>query len=143
MSDEEDEKKYEGSLHRGPDHASPYPVERGAPPIALVDLAGQIARADAVVAGRAEAQLEIIARQIRHLQDEAREVLAKARRDLELHAAECRFQRRVGQVYHLYRRADGTTWFSMLSPADWGTPPGEHLGSYRLEPDQSWTPVSE
>ena len=138
MSDEE--KKYEGPNLEGPAHAKPYPVERGAPAIELVDLARRIEKADVVISSRVQAQLEVIARQIRSLQTEAREVLERARRDLELHEAECLFQRRPGHVYHLYRRANGRMWMSMLSPEEWGTPPDAYVGSYRLEPDQSWTP---
>jgi hypothetical protein len=35
-------------------------------------------------------------------------------------------------------------FFSMLSPGEWGgNPPNEHLGSYRLEYDMSWTPLDK
>ena len=64
----------------------------------------------------------------------------EAARNATLHRAQCRFRRRVGQTYHLYRRADDQRYFSLLSPADWGgPPPHEYEGSYRLEPDMSWT----
>ena len=63
-------------------------------------------------------------------------------RDLELHRAECAFQKRPGATYHLYERGNGSLYFSMLSVEEWGgAPPHPHRGSYRLELDQSWTPV--
>ena len=126
-----------------PEHSSPYPVSRLAPPIALVDLAREIAQADQMISSKMDAQLEIIASQIRNLQEEARRVLQGARRDKELHRAQCAFPKRAGHVYHLYRKDDGTLYFSMLSPADWHKPPHLFRGSYRLEADFSWTKLEE
>ncbi len=46
------------------------------------------------------------------------------------------FEPNMGQVYHLYRKRDGTTFLSMVEPqyAFWG----EHLGSYRLNAQYAW-----
>jgi hypothetical protein len=71
-------------------------------------------------------------------------VLSRAHRDATLHRARCGFQKVAGQIYHLYARADGEHYFSMLSPDDWrGAAPHAYQGSYRLEPDQSWTSLDE
>lgn len=140
-------KRYDGPNHVGPASTSPYAVSRLGAPIDLVDAAREIAKADAVISTVAADRLAQIAEQIRALQEQARDVLARARRDAMLHRASCRFQKVVGQVYHLYRKGDGDeapTYFSMLSPADWGrAQPDAFVGSFRLEPDQSWTPVDE
>ncbi|WP_457573935.1 DUF2452 domain-containing protein [Desulfolithobacter sp.] len=131
-----------GKTHEGPDHSAPYPVSRLAPAISLVDMAAEIERADQLLSSHAEGRLEVIARQIRALQQEARAILEKTRRDQELHRAVKSFQIRPGHVYHLYRRDDATLVWSLLSPADWnGRPPHVHVGSYRLEADMSWTEV--
>ena len=54
---------------------------------------------------------------------------------------ECAFKRRPGLRYHLYERGNGTLYFSMLSPEDWGAAaPHAFRGTYRLEADMSWTP---
>ena len=59
-----------------------------------------------------------------------------------LHRARCNFQKRVGHTYHLYERPDGSSYFSMLHPDDWnGRAPHPFVGSFRLEPDMSWTPA--
>lgn len=127
---------------RPPAHASPYPVSRLAPAFDLVDAAREIARADAMITSIAGSKLALIADQIRALQEEARAVLEQAQRDFDLHRARCAFERRPGHVYHLYLREPDELYFSMLSPADWdGAPPHEHVGSYRLELDMSFTPV--
>lgn len=138
-----DFKRHPGERHRGPDHSSPYPVSRLAPAISLVELARQIEQADQLVKAPVNAKLQVIANQIETLQNEARKVLAEARHDQELHHARCHFQRRPGQIYHLYRQQNGSLYFSMLSPDDWrGHPPHPFKGSYRLEPDMSWTPLA-
>ncbi len=127
--------------HRGPDHSAPYPVSRLAPPIALVDLAREIEKADQMVNVRVSAKLRVIADQIKALQEEARAVLDEARQDQDLHHAHCSFKRLPGHIYHLYQKKDGSHYFSMLSPADWrDSPPHTFVGSFRLETDMSWTP---
>ncbi len=139
--------RYDGPKHEGPASTSPYPLSRMSAPHDLVDSARAIQEADAVIATVATDKLAQIAEQIRALQDQAREVLERARRDADLHRAECRFEKVAGQTYHLYRRTrDGSDapYFSMLSPADWrGAPPDAFVGSFRLEADRSFTPAEE
>ena len=88
---------------------------------------------------RVSAKLKLIAEQIKSLQQEARQALEEAQQDQELHRAECQFKRIPGKIYHLYKKPNGATYFSMLSPDDWhGTSPHEYVNSYRLENDMSW-----
>ncbi len=130
--------------HEGPDHSAPYPVSRMAPAIELVDLAKEIAQADTQLANRASAKLDVIAAQIRALQEAARQVLEQTRHDQLLHRAQCNFKRIPGKIYHLYEKNDGMRLFSMLAPDEWrGTAPYHFLGSYRLENDMSWTPAEQ
>lgn len=131
-------------LHRGDARSSPYPVSRLAPAFQAPELAAEIARAESMLSARTGAKLRVIADQIKALQAEARKVLAEAREEQALTHAECAFKRIPGKVYHLYRKAPGGSFFSMLSPADWrDAPPHEFLGSYRLEADYSWTPAEQ
>lgn len=139
MSDE-GFKRDDGSRHEGPAKASPYPISRLAPAHDLVDVAREIQEADRMLGTVAGNKLQLLAKQIRALQDEARGLLEATRRDAQLHRAQCSFKRRAGHVYHFYRRPEGALYISMLSPADWrGQPPHAFEGSYRLEPDMSWT----
>lgn len=122
--------------------STPYPMSRLAPRFDLVDLAAEIARADETVSMVASAKLDVIRKQILALQDEARAVLDEAAQAARLHRATCNFRKVPGRVYHLYRRAEDDLYFSMLSPAEWGgAPPHAFEGSYRLENDQSFTPI--
>lgn len=129
-------------LHHGEDHSSPYPTSRLAPAFQAPELAAEVARAEAMLGARTSAKLRVITDQIKALQAEARKVLDEARDEQALTHAECSFKRIPGRTYHLYRRAEGGTFFSMLSPGDWGgDTPHAFLGSYRLEVDYSWTPA--
>lgn len=118
---------------------SKYPVSRLAPPFSLVEMAKEIEQADRLINARASAKLQLIADQIRALQDEARKTLAEARKDQELHRAHSSFIRKPGHIYHLYKKDDGGFYFSMLSPSEWRkSPPHRFVGSYRLENDGGW-----
>jgi len=130
--------------HRGREASSPYPISRLAPAFQMEDLAARVESSNAVVNAVTTRRLELIAEQMRALRAQAENVLREAERDLRLNAARCNFRRKPGQTYHLYRDRDGELHFSMLSPSDWGTrmvPGSSFEGSYRLEADQSWTPV--
>ena len=137
-----EEKKYSGGNVDGPDHASPYPVSRLGAPVSLVDAAKLIESASATVAMRTNAQLEVIVEQIRALQEQAKEIVERAGRDIDLIHAECRFRRVPGRIYHLYEKA-GHRYFSMVAPDEFGyTQPG-FVASFRYEHDESWTRVDE
>jgi hypothetical protein len=132
----------ETSRFRGPERASPYAVSRLSGPVSLVDSAREIERADQWIASTSSAKLEQIAEQMRGLRRQAEQVLIEAQANAELHRAEARFTRHPGKVYHLYERSPGRRYWSLLGPDDWrGTPPHPFVGSYRLEGDQSWTPL--
>jgi hypothetical protein len=146
MHDKERESSEDqGCMARKPaEHTRPFPVSRLAPPITLVDLAREIEAAERLIDTRLNTGLRVIAEQIEALRQQARELLLKAQSDQELHRASCRFQKIPGQIYSLYRRPSGESYFSRLSPDDWsGLPPHEFLGSYRLEADFSWARVDE
>ena len=132
----------ERSVHQGEGSTLPYPASRLTPAIDLVDLAKEIAQADTLVNTRVNAQLQVIADQIKTLQDQARDILASAQKDQTLHRATCSFKRIPGKVYHLYEKENGDIYFSLLAPADWGAQaPHQFIASYRLEADMSWTDV--
>lgn len=134
--------KFDGGLHQGDDRSAPYPVSRLAPAIELVDLAKEIAQADAMLTARTSSKLKVIADQIKQLQEMARTVMEEAQTEQMLHRAQCNFKRLPGKIYHLYRRDTDSLYFSMLSPADWKhQSPHPYVASYRLENDFSWTKV--
>ena len=125
----------------GPARSAPYALSRLSPSFSLIDVAAEIEKADGMLATVASGKLGVIADQIRHLQDEARALLERARRDAELHRARCRFEKKAGGIYHLYRaHEDDALWFSLMAPDEWLKPqPQTFEGSYRLEADMSFT----
>ena len=126
--------------YRGPARAAPYALSRLSGPVSLVEVAREIEQADQWLASTASAKLGVIAEQMRALREAAQRVIDKAARDAELHRAEARFKRYPGRTYHLYERAEGVRYWSLLSPTDWGgAPPHRFMGSFRLEVDQSFT----
>jgi hypothetical protein len=128
--------------YTGPARAAPYALSRMAPSYTLVDVAAEIEKADAMLATVTGGKLGVIADQIRHLQAEARAMLDRAKRDAELHRAQCRFEKKAGGLYHLYEKEDGTRWFSLVAPDEWLRPqPQTFEGTYRLEADMSFTRV--
>jgi hypothetical protein len=144
MSDSEPPPKSSQSPYTGEQRAAPYALSRLSGPVSLTDVAREIEQADLWIASNASAQLGVIAEQIAALRDKAQRVLEQARANAELHRAEARFPRHPGHIYHLYEREPNARYWSLLSPADWGgAPPHRFLGSYRLELDQSWTPVEQ
>ena len=115
-----------------------------APSFSLVDVAAEIERADESLAVSLGGKLTVIAEQIRNLQAKARALALRAQRDAELHRARCNFEKRAGGVYHLYRREDGERWFLLLAPDEWSKKQMHTFeGSYRLEPDMSFTRVDQ
>jgi len=119
-------------------------VSRLGAPVSLVDMAQVIEQASATIALRTNAQLEVIVEQMKALQEQARTIIEQASRDVDLAHAECRFHRVAGRIYHLYERADGHRFFSMLGPDDYGRGgPTGFVASFRYEHDASWTRVDE
>jgi hypothetical protein len=126
---------------RGPQAAATYPMSRLAPAFQLVDVAKQIEEADHLLGAVTSGKLHTILEQVRALQRQAEAVLAETQKSAELHRVACQAKKRPGATYHLYEKPDGSRYFSLLSPEEWGTPPHSFVGSYRLELDQSFTPV--
>lgn len=129
--------------YEGPARAAPYALSRMAPSYSLIDVAAEIEKADSMLATVTGGKLGVIADQIRHLQEQARGMMERAQRDANLHRARCRFEKKPGGTYHLYRaNEDGALWFSLLAPEEWLRPqPQTFEGSYRLEADMSFTRV--
>lgn len=121
-----------------------YGTSRMDPPIQLVDRLKEIESAHEFIQTQTHSKLELILKQIRNLQLEAQKIIEKSIRDAELHSIPCQFEKKIGGIYHLYQRPDGTKYFSMLSPEDWNNnPPHLFLGSYELKPDRSFEEVPQ
>lgn len=129
--------------YQGPSAAAPYPLSRMAPAFDLVDIARQIQDSHQTIATMTEGKLKLLADQMRAIQEKAQTLLEKAKRDAELHTVPCRFEKRAGGVYHLYRNEDGSLWFSRMAPDEWPKGAPAFVASYRLDADMSFTDVND
>ncbi|EFN76746.1 uncharacterized protein C1orf50 homolog [Harpegnathos saltator] len=111
----------------------------------LMALVAEIQKADSCIKANACNKLQVIAEQIKFLQKQAEGILLEAERNAKLHHVACNFIKQPGHVYHLYQRESGQLYFSMISPEEWGNsaPSQSYKGSFRLEHDHSWTPLSQ
>jgi len=121
----------------------PYPTSTLAPPVTLVDRAKEIEKANESIQSHLNAKLEIIVKQIRALQNEAEEVLKKAKTDSDLHHVSCSFEKKPGTTLHLYEKNSGERYFSRLSPAEWNPPPHNWVGSYKINHELGFDPLDQ
>ncbi|WCL49852.1 DUF2452 domain-containing protein [Leptospira sp. GIMC2001] len=116
-----------------------YGTSRLAPAIRLVDRAREIELAHESIQSHTSGKLELILKQIRNLQEEAKRIVDQAATDAELHQVKCNFEKQVNQPIHLYVKADQMKYFSFVSPEEWGgNPPHSYLGSYIMRGDRSF-----
>ena len=73
-------------------------------------------QADSFVHANVSNKLQVIAEQVRFLQEQARKVLKEAKDNADLHHIACNLVKKPGNLYHLYRRPSGQRYFSLLSP---------------------------
>ena len=107
----------------------------------LVELAAQVEKADQFTRATAGSKLQVIAEQVRFLQEQARKVLEDARMNALLHKTSCNFKKIPGKTYYVYkqRKNPEEEFLSMISPQEWGPSGPEFVQGYRLEFDMSWT----
>ncbi|KAI6183958.1 putative protein C1orf50-like protein [Aphelenchoides bicaudatus] len=88
-----------------------------------VNLLNSIVSSRNIVRTSANAKLASIGQQMDALVEQAKKVMAKCKRDERLHQqVACNFQKKPGATYYLYKKPnDGQEYFSMLSPAEWGS----------------------
>ncbi len=124
-------------------HLLPYGTSVSDVPIRLVDRAREIELAHTALQTLANGKLELILKQIRQLQEEAKLILEETQISAELHSIKCNFEKKIGNIFHLYQKENGEKYFSLLSPEEWGIPPHKFLGSYLLRADQTFQKVNE
>lgn len=116
-----------------------YPSSTLDPPISMIDQVKEIELAERTLKLGVNSKLDVIVKQIRALKNQAKDIIEKAHHDMELHKAECAFQKVIGEPIYLYKRGQGKLYFSRLSPEDWGgAPPHQFLGSYVMNYDKSF-----
>jgi hypothetical protein len=119
-----------------------YPSSTLDPVIRIVDQAREIENAHELIQTKVNHKLDVILKQIRILQDEARSIIDQAKADMELHQIPCRFIKKPGETLYLYRKIQGDLFFSRISPDEWGESfQGTCLGIYKVTADLSFEKI--
>merc|ERR1712102_140575 len=84
----------------------------------LVELANQVQQADQFTRATAGSKLQVIAEQVRFLQEQAKKVLEEARLNALIHKTSCNFKKIPGKTYYVYkqRKNPEEEFLSMISP---------------------------
>jgi hypothetical protein len=120
----------------------PFPTRTSDPPITIIDQAKEIENAETALKTVVNSKLELILKQIRNLQEEARNIIESAHEDVELHKVKCNFQKIPEQIIYLYEKDDDTKYFSLISPLEWNNnPPHKFSGAYKMKIDHSFEKI--
>jgi len=123
-------------------NVSKIPTRTLDPKISIVDQAKEIEKASEILDLRVNSKLDLILKQIRLLQEEAKKIIEEAYNDLELHKVKCNFEKRVGEVIFLYKK-DNELFFSRISPEEWGgIIDYEYLGKYKMRNDYTFEKIN-
>lgn len=123
-------------------HLLPYGTSTGDAPIRLIDRAREIESANLQLQAHVNGKLDLILSQIRVLQEEAKKILEEGILNSELHQVKCNFEKKIGQLLHLYQKKSGEKYFSLIAPEEWPDPPHDFLGTFCLNADQSFQKIS-
>jgi predicted transcriptional regulator len=85
-------------------------------------------------------QLDQIRKQIELLAMQAQEIHKRKELSMLIYSAKLSFKPEIGQVYHLYEKADGNHMISLISPQEWGAsmPFKKHVAAVQLLADHTW-----
>lgn len=81
------------------------------------------------------AKLKLLAEQAQLLKAQIKNVIDEGLLNSNLHDIECRFVKVSGNTYHLYKKNDGTYYFSMIAPDEWKTK-DQFIKSYLYDYDK-------
>jgi hypothetical protein len=86
-------------------------------------------------------QLNQIKEQIELLARQAQEIRKRKELSLMIYEAKITFKPQIGQVYHVYEKADGSHVLSLVAPSEWGGGSGpfaQFIATVKLLADHTW-----
>lgn len=120
-------------------HSLPYAHTRGGVEVKPIDKGKAKGRAVKAMYEQTDMQLDQIRRQIELLAQQARAIRDRVQISEEIYLAEMNFEPLMGNIYHLYRRPEGSTLLSLVGPREWGKkPPYRFVATARLRSDHTW-----
>lgn len=76
---------------------------------------------------------------LQELQEEYNKLAEEYRLNEMVYNAQCRFAPVIGEVYHLYKRKDGSSFLSMIGPKQWQTKKDfNFIDSFKLTSNDKW-----
>lgn len=86
-------------------------------------------------------KLQMIAEQIKYLQDSAKNIILISEQNKKLHEAECNFSKIMGHIYHFYERENGVIYCSLIGPNEW-TLYHKYFGTFLYDFDSEFKKVN-
>ncbi|NJK92584.1 MAG: DUF2452 domain-containing protein [Blastochloris sp.] len=90
-----------------------------------------------------EAQMKQLYQQVETLARQAKVLKKRAEVSYQIYQCEMRSDPVINQFYYLYRRRDGTTFLSLVSPEEWGGSLFDFVAKVRLLADHTWDVLEE
>ncbi|HOJ63898.1 MAG TPA: DUF2452 domain-containing protein [Spirochaetota bacterium] len=123
---------------------SSIPTRTSDPKISIVDQAKEIEKASEILTLKVNSKLEVILKQIKFLQEEAKKIINEAYQDIELHKVRCSFEKKPEEIIYLYKDDKKDLFFSRISPEEWGEMINyEYLGAYKMRIDRSFEKIDD
>lgn len=120
-------------------HALPYAHTVGGAVIKPEDRGKIKGRAMAAMYEQTDMHLGQIREQIELLARQAKDIQHRVQISEEIYEAEMNFEPIIAKIYYLYRRSNGKSVVSMVSPPEWGkNPPFTFIATVRLLSDHTW-----
>lgn len=117
----------------------PYAHHIGSAIIKPVDKGKIKGRAMKAMYEQTSSQLNQIKEQVELLINQAQNIHERITVSEEIYTANCLFEPRIGNIYHLYKRDDGSKFLSLVGPDEWGDNISfEFICSARLLADHTW-----
>jgi hypothetical protein len=110
----------------------PYATNVGAPAIRIDDLVSWKSR------GISNVNKEL-AQKFNELKAQYQSLMEEFEWNELVYNAKFSFEPVVGEIYHLYRSADGSDFLSLIAPYEWNK---EHVGTFKLNSDKKWIHIS-
>lgn len=125
-------------------HLLPYAHTRGGVEIRPEDTGKLKGRAVTAMYEQTDLQLDQIKAQIALLAEQARAIKTRMEVSEQIYLADMNFEPIIGKMYHLYQRAEGKSFLSLIGPTEWGPSfNGVFVASVKLLADHTWEVIEQ
>ncbi len=120
-------------------HLLPYAHHVGSAIIRPIDKGKEKGLSMTAMYQQTESSLTQIKEQVETLIKQAQEIHDRIDLSEKIYESEVGFRPLIGQVYHLYKKKDGKSVISLISPVEWNEKcPYDFIASMRMLADHTW-----